>query len=171
MSEVNNDVTEDSAKEGKYLTFQLGEEEYGINILKVKEIISMIEITKIPHTPAFVKGIINLRGNIIPVIDLRLKFSMEEKEYTDRTCIIVVEIEHENAKTLMSITVDFVSEVLNIPSESIGPTPNFGTAVHVEYISGLAKIENKVKILLSIEKVMGEEDLANILNSVKLAAE
>jgi purine-binding chemotaxis protein CheW len=115
-------------KTGKYLTFSLKEEEYGIGILKVKEIIGMMPITSVPRTPDFVKGVINLRGKVIPVVDLRLKFSMESISYTDRTCIIVVEIESDAATVFIGIVVDAVSEVLNITERDIEETPTFGTS-------------------------------------------
>ncbi len=146
-------------KTGKYLTFSLDEEEYGIGILKVKEIIGMMPITSVPRTPKFVKGVINLRGKVIPVMDLRLKFNMGEIPYTDRTCIIVVEIELETSTVLIGIVVDAVSEVLNIQENEIEDTPAFGTALDTAYILGLAKINAGVKILLNIDKVLSAEEM------------
>ena len=141
-------------REGKYLTFVLASEEYGIGILKVKEIIGMMPITSVPRTPVFVKGVINLRGKVIPVVDLRLKFGMEEIDYTERTCIIVVEIEGESGNLVIGIVVDAVSEVLNIKGEDIEDTPRFGSSTNTEYILGMAKMEGGVKILLDIDKVL-----------------
>ena len=149
-------------REGKYLTFTLAEEEYGIGILKIKEIIGMLPITPVPRTPPFVKGVINLRGKVIPIIDLRLKFGMEEIDYTDRTCIIVVEIEGESGTILMGIVVDTVSEVLNIKAEDIEDTPAFGTDLNTDYILGIAKMEGGVKILLDIDRVLNTEEIAVI---------
>jgi purine-binding chemotaxis protein CheW len=146
-------------KTGKYLTFTLEEEEYGIGILKVKEIIGMMPITSVPRTPKFVKGVINLRGKVIPVIDLRSKFQMESISYTERTCIIVVEIDSQNDTVLIGIVVDAVSEVLNIQEEDIEETPAFGTSLNTEYILGMAKMEGKVKILLNIDKVLSAEEI------------
>jgi len=144
-----------SAREGKYLTFGLGSEEYGLEILKVKEIIGVMNITPVPQTPKYVKGVINLRGKVIPVIDLRLKFSMEAVEYNDRTCIIVVDIAGKaGKKTVMGIVVDSVSEVLNIRGEEIEDTPTFGVKLDTDYILGMAKIKGGVKILLDINKVL-----------------
>jgi len=149
-----------SSREGKYLTFSLAEEEYGIGILKIKEIIGMMPITTVPQTPAFVKGVINLRGKVIPVIDLRMRFSMEEIDYTERTCIVVVEI-GEGADTVqIGIVVDAVSEVLNIKSDEIADTPIFGSKLDTDYILGMAKMEGGVKILLDINKVLNAEDIA-----------
>ncbi|MBF0102783.1 MAG: purine-binding chemotaxis protein CheW [Desulfobacterales bacterium] len=144
--------------EGKYLTFSLANEDYGIGILKIKEIIGMMPITSVPQTPVFVKGVINLRGKVIPVIDLRLRFDMAEMQYTDRTCIIVVEIAGHTSNVIIGIVVDSVSEVLNIKAEDIENPPAFGAKVNTEYILGMAKIEGKVKILLDIDKVLSEQE-------------
>ncbi|SLM33079.1 Chemotaxis protein CheW [Desulfamplus magnetovallimortis] len=147
-------------KEGKYLTFSLAGEEYGIGILQVKEIIGMMPITSVPRTPNFVKGVINLRGKVIPVIDLRLRFGIEESEYTERTCIIVVEISGNHGDMVIGIVVDSVSEVLNIKAEHIEPAPSFGASLDSEYILGMAKLEGGVKILLDINKVLGSDDIS-----------
>lgn len=149
-------------REGKYLTFALADEEYGISILKVKEIIGMMSITTVPQTPGFVKGVINLRGKVIPVVDLRLKFGIEAAEYTERTCIIVVEIDGASGAILMGIVVDAVSEVLNITGENIEDTPTFGTKLDTEYISGMAKCEGGVKILLDIDQVLSDEEIIGL---------
>ncbi|MCP3901770.1 MAG: purine-binding chemotaxis protein CheW [Desulfobacteraceae bacterium] len=149
-----------TVKTGKYLTFSLEEEEYGIGILKVKEIIGMMPITSVPRTPEYVKGVINLRGKVIPVIDLRAKFDMETIEYNDRTCIIVVEIDSESSTVLIGIVVDAVSEVLNIKEDEIEETPTFGTKLDTEYILGMAKMEGGVKILLNIDRVLSSEEIA-----------
>ncbi len=147
-------------REGKYLTFTLAEEEYGISILKIKEIIGMMAITTVPQTPGFVKGVINLRGKVIPVVDLRLRFSMDGIDYTERTCIIVVEIEGQSGTVMIGIVVDAVSEVLNIKGEDIEDTPTFGTKLNTEYILGMAKMEGSVKILLDIDRVLSGEEIA-----------
>ncbi len=147
-------------KEGKYLTFTLEKEEYGISILKIKEIIGMMSITTVPQTPDFVKGVINLRGKVIPVVDLRLKFQMEGIDYTERTCIIVVEITGQAGTVMTGIVVDAVSEVLSIKGEDIEETPTFGTKLNTEYILGMAKMEGGVKILLDIDSVLNAEEAA-----------
>ena len=149
-----------SDRAGKYLTFSLADEEYGIGILKVKEIIGMMPITPVPQTPSFVKGVINLRGKVIPVVDLRLKFGMDSMDYTERTCIIVVEIEASSGSILMGIVVDSVSEVMQIKSDDIEDTPRFGTKLNTDYILGMAKMEGKVKILLDIDSVLSSHELA-----------
>ena len=147
-------------KEGKYLTFTLADEEYGIGILRIKEIIGMMPITTIPQTPEFVKGVINLRGKVIPVVDLRLRFGMDSIDYTERTCIIVVEIAGQAGTVMIGIVVDAVSEVLNIKGEDIEDTPTFGTKLNTEYILGMAKMEGSVKILLDIGRVLTGEEIA-----------
>jgi purine-binding chemotaxis protein CheW len=149
-------------REGKYLTFSLAGEEYGIVILKVKEIIGMMPVTPVPKTPSYVKGVINLRGKVIPVADLRLKFDMEEAAYTERTCIIVVEIKDGLGHVLMGIVVDSVSEVLNIKGGEIEDTPAFGTQMDTDYILGMAKTGGGVKILLDIDKVFGGEEMLEL---------
>jgi len=146
-------------KEGKYLTFSLAGEEYGIGILKVKEIIGIMPITIVPQTPKYIKGVVNLRGKVIPVIDLRLKFSITAAEFTERTCIIVVEISAAGRTILMGIVVDSVSEVLNIKAADIEATPSFGTRLNTEYILGMAKTGGTIKILLDIDKILSVEEL------------
>src|SRR6056297_2340911 len=144
---------------GKYLTFNLGDEGYGLEILKVQEIIGMQEITKIPRTPDYVKGVINLRGKVIPVIDLRLKFGMAEQELTRKTCIIVVQVTRGDASLIMGIVVDEVSEVLEISGDQIEAAPSLGTQVDTHFITGMAKTETAVKILLDIDKVLSAEEM------------
>ena len=140
--------------EGKYLTFSLGAEEYGISILRVKEIIGMLPIRQIPQTPEFIKGVINLRGKVIPILDLRLKFGLEELEATERTCIIVVEISGKEASVLTGIVVDSVSEVLTIRGSDIAETPDLGIRLNTDYIRGMAKSDKSVRVLLNIDRVV-----------------
>ena len=148
-------------REGKYLTFSLAEEEYGIGILKIKEIIGMMPVTTVPRTPEYVKGVINLRGKVIPIIDLRLRFGMESIDYTERTCIIVVEIDGQTGTVQVGVVVDAVSEVLNVDTKDIEDTPQFGRSLDTEYILGMAKMEGGVKILLDVDQVLtGEESEA-----------
>lgn len=144
---------------GKFLTFTLSQEEYGIPIHKVKEIIGMMEITNVPKTPKFIKGVINLRGKIIPIMDLRLKFEMEERQYTERTCIIVVDVQMEEVKRQMGIAVDAVSEVVNIQTSEIELPPEYGHS-SAGFLTGMGKVKGKVILLLDIEKVLDSEELA-----------
>ncbi len=156
---INQAVSIMADKEGKYLTFSLAGEEYGIGILKVKEIIGMMTITTVPQTPSFVKGVINLRGKVIPVVDLRLRFGIEEIGYNDRTCIVVVEISSNSGTIMIGIVVDSVSEVLNVKGDDIEETPTFGTRLETDYILGMAKMEGGVKILLDIDQVLSREEV------------
>ncbi len=146
---------------GKYLTFSLAGEEYGLEILKVREIIGIMDITAIPQVPPDVKGVINLRGKVIPVIDLRLKFGIDPTEYTDQTCIVVVDV-----GALVGVIVDTVQEVLDISDEQIDPPPPLGASVDTTFILGMGKIKDDVKILLDIDKVLGSEEIAAVLEQV-----
>ena len=143
---------------GKYLTFALAEEEYGLPVLKVREIIKMMDITQVPQMPAHVKGVLNLRGKVIPVIDLRVKFGFASADVTARTCIIVVEVARAVGPVLMGVIVDHVSDVLNLVAEEIEETPEFGDRVSTDYMKGVAKVKGTVKILLDLDRVLGTED-------------
>lgn len=147
---------------GKYLTFRLGAEEYGFEILKVQEIIKMMDVTRVPRTPVFVRGVINLRGKVIPVIDLRLKFEMDAKESTDKTCVIVVVVKSDTGSITMGTIVDEVSEVLDVTHDQIEPAPEFGASVQTDFILGMGKIAKKVVMLLDIDKVLSSKELANL---------
>jgi purine-binding chemotaxis protein CheW len=144
---------------GKYLTFHLASEEFGIRVLKVREIMGLQDITAVPQTPSHIKGVINLRGKVIPVIDLRLKFNLPAAEYTQRTCIIVTQVQGDSGTLLMGIVVDGVSEVLNLTSAEIEDTPDFGEDVAGRYLLGMAKVKGKVKILLDIDRVLSAQEL------------
>lgn len=146
---------------GKYLTFLLGREEFAIRVLKVREIMGIQDITAVPQTPGYVKGVINLRGKVIPVVDLRLKFCLPEVEYTKRTCIIVVQVQAGGVSLQTGIVVDEVSEVLNLAAGDIEDTPDFGegAAAATSYLLGMAKVKGKVKILLDIDRVLSSQEL------------
>ena len=152
--------------EQKLLTFSLGEEGYGVSILKVKEIIGMLDITPVPKTPKFIKGVINLRGKIIPVMDLRIKFGMEEKSYTERTCILVVEINLHGTEKLLGVVVDTVSEVVSITDEDIEPAPEYGTKADTDFILGIGKIKERVVIILDIDEVFLCDEVIKMLDNV-----
>ena len=167
MTEIPESVVEQVSsavidKEGKYLTFVLGSEEFGLEILKVREIIGYMDITSVPQTPPHVKGVVNLRGQVIPVVGLRLKFGMEEIEVTEQTCIIVVEIDNGDRQFQTGIVVDNVSEVLDIAAEQIEDAPQFGSSVNTDFILGMGKINDSVKLLLDIDKVLGGDGLDQI---------
>lgn len=147
-------------KAGKYLTFDLASEEYGLEILKVQEIIGLMPVTRVPRTPHFIRGVVNLRGKVIPVVDLRLKFGMEPKEDTRRTSIIVVQIKRENRQVIMGLIVDDVSEVIDIEADAIEPAPEFGANVNTDFIMGVGKVVHKVVILLDVDKVLSNGEVA-----------
>lgn len=159
------EVMEDSyaGRIGKYLTFALGDEEYGLEILKVREIIGLMEITRVPRMPSYIRGVINLRGKVIPVIDLRRKFSMEEAEDTLETCVIVVFL----GDMLMGVIVDRVSEVLDLPGEDIEETPDFGISIDTQFILGVGKSGETVIMLLDIDKVLTEKETEQVTRAGK----
>ena len=156
---LNQAVQKVADREGKYLTFSLDQEEYGIGILKVKEIIGMMRITPVPQTPEYIKGVINLRGKVIPVLDLRVRFGMASSSYTERTCIIVVEIDAVKSRLHIGLVVDSVSEVINIKGSDIEDTPAFGTTLDTDYILGMAKAGSNVRILLDIDRVLSADEM------------
>lgn len=149
-------------EDNKFLTFGLGEENYAIPILKVKEIIGMMEITQVPKLPHFIKGVINLRGKIIPVIDLRLKFGLPEREYDDRTSIIVVELKTENTNKISGIVVDTVNEVMDIESCDIEPPPQYGVDVDQAFLTGMGKVKDNVIMLLDTNKILSTGELEEL---------
>jgi purine-binding chemotaxis protein CheW len=150
-------MSENTTAAGKYLTFALTNEEYGLPVLKVREIIKLMDITPVPQMPAHVRGVINLRGKVVPVIDLGAKFGMGYNAPTERTCIIVAEVEVDGRRVMIGVIVDAVSEVLNIAPEEIEQPPDFGERVDTEYMQGIAKIKGKVKILLDLNRVLGSD--------------
>jgi purine-binding chemotaxis protein CheW len=158
MSAVETSATSAAADKvtsgTKYLTFALADEEYGLPVLKVREIIQMMDVTAVPQVASHVRGVINLRGKVIPVIDLRTRFGFPGQADTERTCVIVVEVQAGAAKTLSGVVVDAVSDVLNIPPQDIEETPDFGSRVNSECIRGLAKVKGRVKILLDLDVVL-----------------
>lgn len=158
IAKLDQEIRSTKNRDEKYLTFTLGKEAYGIAILKVREIIGMVEITEMPNMPAFVKGVINLRGKVSPVIDLRTKFSMPPADYTSRTCIVLVDIRRGDNSSLVGMVVDSVSEVMNISADNIEPPPNMG-GVSSDFIQGIAKKESKVIMLLNIDRVMNADEI------------
>jgi purine-binding chemotaxis protein CheW len=162
ISELNNEIRylpPGIERDNKCLQFELDGEFYGVDILKVREINGMMDITAVPQTPRFMKGLINLRGKVIPVIDLRLKFGLAEAEYDERTSIIVIEFKSIHGHVQMGIVVDTVSEVINIPGENIEAAPNFGARLKSEYIRGMAKTKDRVIIVLDIDLILTDEEL------------
>ena len=156
------DSVQTDVRAGKYLVFHLDKEEFAIQVQKVREIMGVQDITQVPQTPIHVKGVINLRGKVIPVVDLRLKFGMEAAEYTHRTCIVVVQVTGPRDAILMGVVVDGVAEVLQVAASDVEDTPSFGQEVAIPYVMGLAKLKGKVKILLDIDQVMTARELARL---------
>jgi purine-binding chemotaxis protein CheW len=152
-------VAVDHSMDLKFLRFELSGEYYGLDILKIMEINGMMDITAVPQTPRFLRGLINLRGKVIPVIDLRLKFGLPEEAYTERTSIIVIEFGTITGPTQMGIVVDRVSEVITINAADIDPAPEFGTRLKSEYIKGMAKTKNEVIIILDIDLILTDQEL------------
>lgn len=147
---------------GKYLTVVLENEAYGIAVLKVREIIRLQKITPVPQMPPYVKGVINLRGRVIPVVDLRVKFGLKA-EFAERTCIVVVQVKLPSEQTVqMGLVVDSVEEVVTLAAHEIEPTPEFGARIQTEYLLGMAKVKGQVKTLLDIDKVVAPESLTVI---------
>ncbi len=165
-SVLNAPSVKADSRAGKYLTFGLGKEEFAIQVVCVREIMGVQEITSVPQTPNYLKGVINLRGKVIPVVDLRLKFGLPQQEYTQRTSIVVVQIEQDSARMLTGIVVDEVSEVLTIPAADIEDAPDFGRGVSTPYILGMAKIKGKVKILLDIDRVMTSQEVHGLAEAL-----
>jgi purine-binding chemotaxis protein CheW len=156
MSSTKSEVaTVEAGKGGKFLTFFLAGEEYGIEILKVHEIIGVMPITRVPRTPEVVRGVINLRGKVIPIVDLRRRFGLEPADETEETCIIVVQV--RGVQT--GVVVDSVSEVMDIRSEDVEDTPSFGAEVNTEFLLGIAKSSGKVRLLLAIDRVLSSDDV------------
>ena len=156
----------------QYLTFMLGGKVYGLAILNIKEIIEYAEMTEVPMTPDFISGVINLRGSVVPVVDLSLRFSGNATEHTKRTSIIILEIKNNDLKIEIGITVDMVNEVTDIHPGEVEPAPSLGEQIQINFITGMAKVDNKLLILLDIENVLSIDELStvgNIQNSTELS--
>lgn len=169
MSE-NPSVSSLAERAGKYLDFELGNEIYGVELCKVKEIIGMMRVTHVPNTPNYVRGVINLRGKVIPVLDLRTKFGMESKEDSERTCIVVIQVSEGDRLVITGIIVDEVSEVVDINASQMEPPPNLGAGVNTEIILGVGKIGQKVVLLLDIEKVIATTESIKIAEQLASVA-
>ena len=142
---------------GKYLTFALDKEEYAVSVLRVREIIKIMDITRVPQLPAYVKGVINLRGKVVPIVDMRMKFGLPARDYSERTCIIVVEVTVRNRLVMMGVIVDSVSEVVTISTDEVAAPPDFGGAKEDGWVEALAKVKGHVKILLNLDKMLGAD--------------
>jgi purine-binding chemotaxis protein CheW len=160
------------ARAGKYLVFQLAQEEFAIGVLSVREIIRTQDITRVPHTPPHMKGVINLRGKVIPVMDLRTKLGFPETEYDQRTCIIIVDIQSEvNTSLYMGLIVDGVAEVLNLAQADIQDVPDFGSSSPSPYLLGVAKSKGRIRILLDINKVLTGNEVGGLQDILEASGE
>ncbi len=165
MAEVaKTDLTRANESEKReFLTFMLAGEEYGVDILRVQEIKGWDEVTNIPNTPEYIRGVINLRGTIVPIIDMRLRFRLENKKYDATTVVVVLRVKNENGKDrTMGVVVDGVSDVYNVPLRDIKPSPDFGMAVDTEFVNGLATVDDKMVIVLNIDHMLNADELAAV---------
>lgn len=154
----------------QYLTFRLGEEVFGLQIAKVREVLDYTSVTRVPQTPDFMRGVINLRGTVVPVVDMRLKFGLEETDWTVNTCIIIVEVELDNETTVLGALADSVQEVMELGPEQIEPAPRIGARLKTEFIKGMGKVAEKFVILLNIDRVFSSEELT-LVTDMQEAAE
>jgi purine-binding chemotaxis protein CheW len=151
----------------QYLTFLLAGEEYGVDILRVQEIKGWDSVTPIPNTPKYIRGVINLRGTIVPIIDLRLRFNLEQLEYGPTTVVIMLKVMSDNKQSrTMGIVVDGVSDVYNMPDDQIKPSPDFGTAVETDFVKGLATVNEKMVIIVDIDHMLNAKELKAMTSGV-----
>lgn len=163
-------VASSASDQQQYLTFLLGDEMFAIGILAIREIIEYGHLTEVPMTPRFIRGVINLRGAVVPVIDLCARFGREAREVTKRTCIVIVEIASEKGRQEMGIVVDAVSEVLEIPAGEIEPPPEFGANIRIDFISGMGKVNGNFVVLLDVDRVLSLDEVA-ILSAMDVRAD
>jgi purine-binding chemotaxis protein CheW len=161
----------ETAQQTQYLTFFIAGEEYAIGILQIREIIEYNAITKVPTTPIWIRGVINLRGGVVPVVDLAVKFGLAETTITKRTCIIIVEVDLEGERTVMGIIADSVNQVIDLKPDDIEPTPSFGTRIRVDYLIGMGKVENKFVLILDIDQVLSANELLTLVELQEPEAE
>src|SRR5260221_14477574 len=162
MEQAMTTATKEVIEQKQYLTFLLANEEYAIGILKVKEIIEYDTVTTVPKTPKWVRGVINLRGAVVPVVDLAIKFGLELKPVTKTTCIVIIETQFESQNTTIGIIVDAVSQVMELATEDMQPVPEFGTRVKVDYLLGMAQLGKKFALLLDVDKVLSTDELLHL---------
>lgn len=155
------DESDDNSQKDKFITFRIGSEDFGIELSYITEIVGIQKITEVPDMPAFLKGVINLRGRVIPVIDVRIRFGLEPRAYDDRTCVVVVNIN----ETALGLIVDTVNEVLKIPADQVSPPPSVHAAASGRYIKGMGKVADAVKILLNVEKLLLDQEIAQLTDN------
>ena len=155
----------------QYLTFKLDEEIFALDVGKVREVLDHTTITKVPRTPDFMLGVINLRGSVVPVVDMRLKFGMEKTEKTVNTCIIITEVEMDEETTVLGALADSVQEVIDLEPEQIEPAPRIGTSVNTDFIRGMGKCDERFTMILDIDKVFSAEEITQVAEAGGLQAE
>jgi len=165
-SDVHDSLSGQFQTGAQYLAFELADEHYVVDILRVVEIRGWTPVTTIPNTPPFIKGVLNLRGRIVPVLDLRQRFGLEPRPYTETTVVIVVSIETDSGKKVIGMVVDAVSRVLNLGEQEIKESPDFGTAIHTEFIEGLATANEEMVMILNLDRMLTEHEVTN-LNTVQ----
>lgn len=163
-------TTTEVAEQGQYLTFMLAGEEYALGILRVKEIIEYDVLTTLPSVPPHVRGVINLRGSVVPVIDLSLRFGLPERPVTKRTCIIIVEIDHQGDRVVMGVIADAVSQVIDLRRDEVEPAPAFGTSVRTDHLVGMGKVGKKFILILDVDRVLSPGDMASAATEARPAA-
>ena len=154
-----------AADQQQYLTFMLGEEVFAINILSIKEIIEYGNLTIVPKMPSFIRGVINLRGSVVPVIDLAARFDRPEAAISRRTCIVIIEVQHEDVQQVIGVLVDAVNEVLEISADQIEPVPSFGTKIRTDFIDGMGKVDQKFVIILNVNQVLSVDEMAELVQA------
>lgn len=161
---ANNDSTNSDEDQTQFLSFTLGDEDYGVNILRVQEIRGWEEVRKIPNTPDYIKGVLNLRNTVVPIVDLRIRFGLESYEYKPTTVIIVLSVEKDDGTHVMGVVVDAVSDVLNIEPDNIKEAPNFGAKINTKYMNGMVMVDEHMVILLDSDKLLDQDELAALEN-------
>jgi len=165
-------TSEETATAGKYLTFNLADEHYGLGILRVQELVGLLPVTRVPRLPAFVAGVVNLRGRVIPLVDLRLCFGMSASAMDGRTCVIIVRVERTSGRSAaMGVIVDEVSDVVNLGQDAIEATPEFGTSVDTSFVTGVGRLEDRVVLLLDIDRVLSSGELDAIAQAATPATD
>lgn len=163
-------LDQEQGEEGQYLTFSLGKEMFAIGILNIKEILEYGQLTTVPMMPAFISGVINLRGAVVPVVGLAARFGGKQSDVNKRTCIVIIEVSSDEGKQDIGVVVDAVSEVLEIPDTEIEPAPGFGARIRADFIQGMGKVNGKFVIILNVDKVLSTDELSTVTEVASLAS-
>ena len=165
-NEIMDDLEGDTENQNEYLTFHLADEEYGVDILRVKEIRGWENVTRIPNSPEYVKGVLNLRGSIVPIIDLRIRCNLEPKDYSETTVVVILSVENSknSSERIMGVVVDAISDVVNANLNDIQNTPEFDSSIQIEYIEGLATADNNMLMLVNVDKLLNIEEISEVVD-------